>query len=94
MQFKGFIHALLSTARNFNLFTAQEMFSEVGSLNKPTLTIWGTDDDVVPFIGGKELVLHIPQSELLIIEGGKHDITYAEPSLVGAAIRDFLIKGD
>ena len=94
MQFKGFIHALLSTARNFNLFTAQEMFSEVGGLNKPTLTIWGTEDGVVPFIGGEELMIHLPQSELLIIEGGKHDITYAEPSLVGAAIRDFLIKGD
>ena len=34
----------------------------------------------------------IPQSELLVLEGGKHDITYAEPSLVGAAIRDFLIS--
>ncbi len=93
MQYKGFIHALLSTARNFNLFTAQEMFSEVGSLNKPIITIWGTDDDVVPFIGGEELMLYLPQSELIVLEGGKHDITYAEPSLVGAAIRDFLIKG-
>ena len=29
MQYKGFIHALLSTARNFNLFSTQEMFGEV-----------------------------------------------------------------
>ena len=91
MQYKGFIHALLSTARNFNLFSTQEMFAEVGNLNKPTLTIWGTDDGVVPFRGSEELMLHIPQSELLVLEGGKHDITYAEPSLVGIAIRDFLL---
>ena len=91
MQYKGFIHALLSTARNFNLFSTQEMFAEVGNLNKPTLTIWGTDDGVVPFRGSAELMLHIPQSELLVLEGGKHDITYAEPSLVGKAIRDFLL---
>jgi pimeloyl-ACP methyl ester carboxylesterase len=92
MQYKGFIYALLSTARNFNLFSTQEMFGEVGNLNKPTLTIWGTDDGVVPFKGSEELMLSIPQSELLVLEGGKHDITYAEPSLVGAAIRDFLIS--
>jgi pimeloyl-ACP methyl ester carboxylesterase len=67
------------------------MFAEVGNLNKPTLTIWGTDDGVVPFRGSEELMLHIPQSELLVLEGGKHDITYAEPSLVGIAIRDFLL---
>ena len=92
MQYKGFVHALLSTARNFNLFSTQEMFSEVGNLNKPTLTIWGTDDGVVPFKGSEELMLSIPQSKLLVLEGGKHDITYAEPSMVGAAIRDFLMS--
>ena len=92
MQYKGFIHALLSTARNFNLFSTQEMFGKVGNLNKPTLTIWGTDDDVVSFEGSEELMLYISHSELLVLEGGKHDITYAEPSFVGAAIRDFLIS--
>jgi len=92
MQYKGFIHALLSTARNFNLFSTQEMFAEVGNLNKPTLTIWGTDDGVVPFKGSEELMLCIPQSQLLVLKGGKHDITYAEPSFVGVAIRDFLMN--
>ena len=92
MQYKGFINALLSTARNFNFFSTQEMFGEIGNLNKPILTIWGTEDEVVPFMGRKELTNYIPQSELLILEGGKHDITYAEPSMVGAAIRDFLMS--
>ncbi len=92
MQYKGFINALLSTARNFNFFSTQEMFGDVGNLNKPILTIWGTEDEVVPFMGRKELTNYIPQSELLILEGGRHDITYAEPSMVGAAIRDFLMS--
>ena len=90
MQYKGFIYALLSTARNFNLFSTLDMFAEVGNLNKPTLTIWGTNDVVVPFTGSEELMHYIPQSELVVLEGGKHDITYANPSLVGIAIRDFL----
>ena len=92
MQYKGFINALLSTARNFNFFSTQEMFGDVGNLNKPILTIWGTEDEVVPFMGRKELTNYIPQSELLVLEGGKHDITYAEPSMVGAAIRNFLMS--
>ena len=92
MQYKGFINALLSTARNFNFFSTQEMFCDVGNLNKPILTIWGTEDEVVPFMGRKELTNYIPQSELLVLEGGKHDITYAVPSMVGAAIRDFLMS--
>ena len=92
LQYKGFINALLSTARNFNFFSTQKMFGDVGNLNKPILTIWGTEDEVVPFMGRKELTNYIPQSELLILEGGKHDITYAEPSMVGAAIRDFLMS--
>ena len=50
------------------------------------------DDDVVSFEGSEELMLYISHSELLVLEGGKHDITYAEPSFVGAAIRDFLIS--
>ena len=90
MQFKGFIAALLSTVRNFNLFNAAEVFTAVGTLKIPTLTIWGTDDGVVPFEGSQGLMSSIPHSQLIIIEGGKHDITFAEPTQVGTAIRNFL----
>ena len=37
-------------------------------------------------------MLYIPQSKLIVLEGGKHDITYAEPTLVGTAIHDFLMN--
>jgi len=90
MQFKGFINSLLSTVRNFNLFNAEEVFLSVGALNIPTLTIWGTDDSVVSFAGSEGLMVSIPHSQLVVIEGGEHDITFAEPTQVGTAIRDFL----
>ena len=90
MQFKGFIESLLSTVRNFNLFNAEEVFSAVGALNIPTLIIWGTDDSVVSFLGSEGLMTSIPHSQLVVIEGGEHDITFAEPTQVGTAIRDFL----
>jgi pimeloyl-ACP methyl ester carboxylesterase len=92
MQFKGFINALLSTVRNFNLFDAEKVFTEIGKLNIPTLTIWGTEDVVVPFQGSDGLINSIPHSELFIIKGGQHDVTFAEPTEVGRAIRDFLNK--
>ena len=92
MQFKGFINSLLSTVRNFNLFNAEEVFLSVGVLNIPTLAIWGTDDSVVLFSGSEGLTASIPHSELIVIEGGEHDITFAEPTQVGTAIRDFLNK--
>ena len=92
MKYKGLIEALLSTVRNFNFFNAKRMFDKVGDLKIPTITIWGTDDGVVPFAGSSELMQSIPHSELKIINEGKHDIAYANPSVVGNTILEFLDK--
>jgi pimeloyl-ACP methyl ester carboxylesterase len=92
MKYKGLIAALLSTVRNFNFFNAKRMFDKVGDLKIPTITIWGTDDGVVPFAGSSELMQSIPHSELKIINEGKHDIAYANPSVVGNTILEFLDK--
>ena len=92
MKYKGLIEALLSTVRNFNFFNAKRMFDKVGDLKIPTITIWGTDDGVVPFAGSSELMQSIPHSELKIIKEGKHDIAYANPSVVGNTILEFLDK--
>jgi len=92
MKYKGLIEALLSTVRNFNFFNAKRMFDKIGDLNIPTITIWGTDDGVVPFAGSSELMQSIPHSELKIINEGKHDIAYANPSVVGNTILEFLDK--
>ena len=92
MKYKGLIAALLSTVRNFNFFNAKRMFDKVGDLKIPTITIWGTDDGVVPFAGSSELMQSIPHSELKIINEGKHDIAYANPSIVGNTILEFLDK--
>ena len=92
MKYKGLIEALLSTVRNFNFFNAKRMFDKVGDLKIPTITIWGTDDGVVPFAGSSKLMQSIPHSELKIINEGKHDIAYANPSVVGNTILEFLDK--
>ena len=91
-QYKGFIEALLSTIRNFNLFSVLEMYSSIGESQKPVLAIWGKLDGVVPFSGSERLKQIIPHAELVSIEEGTHDITYRQPSQVSKAIASFLLK--
>ena len=91
-QYKGYIEALLSTLRNFNLFSVLEMYSNIGESQKPVLAIWGKLDGVVPFSGSEKLKQAIPQAELVVIEEGTHDITYRQPSQVSNAIVRFLLK--
>ena len=90
LQYVGFVEALVSTLRHFNLFNALASFNAVGKLDIPTLAIWGTDDATVPFMGSEKLLEAIPHAELLAIEDGGHNITYMQPSIVGPAIIDFL----
>ena len=90
--FHFIILLLTKKVRNFNFFNAKRMFDKVGDLKIPTITIWGTDDGVVPFAGSSELMQSIPHSELKIINEGKHDIAYANPSVVGNTILEFLDK--
>jgi len=90
MEYRGFIEALLSTVRNFDLFDAMEMFEDLGRQKIPTIAIWGTDDGVVPFVGSKKLMQSLPHASLEVIDQGKHDIAYANPSKVALPIINFL----
>lgn len=59
-------------------------------LKTPTLVMMGGDDQIVPVANGKFLNFLIPNSELLVIEGGGHLflLSHVEESI--AAIRGFL----
>ena len=92
LAFKGFTESLLSTVRHFNLLDCRRMYKNVGNLNIPTFVAWGKNDGVVPYSSSKNLKECIPNSELLTIEEGTHDITYRQPTEVGNAIKNFLIK--
>ena len=91
-QYRGYIEALLSTLRNFNMFSVLNMYSRVGEIQKPVLAIWGRLDGVVPFSGSEHLKKSIPHAELFVIEEGTHDITYRQPTQVGEAMIRFLSK--
>ena len=92
LRHSGYVEALLSTLRNFNLFNALKSYEVVGALNIPTLAIWGTADVVVPYKGVENLITAIPHTKIVTIDEGGHNITYMQPSIVGSAITDFLIS--
>ena len=86
MKFEGFTRSLLSTAKNFNLFNTRNMYKELGKKNIKTSVIWGSSDEIVSIEGLDSMKDDIPDIKFEIINNGKHDITYALPTLVG----DFL----
>ena len=90
--FKGFPESLLSTVRCFDLFDCRRMYKKVGKLNLPTFVVWGKRDGIVPYSDSQNLEECIPHAKLFSIEQGTHDITYRQPSEVGHAIQNFLIK--
>ena len=91
-RYRGLIESLLSTIRNFNMYSTLDMYSRLGKSNIPALVIWGTLDGVVPYSTSDQIREVIPQAELVPIEKGTHDITYRQPSQVGQAISIFLEK--
>ena len=54
------------------------------------LAVWGTNDQVTPFSGSNRLLEVMPSTELKIIEGGTHNITFVQPTKIGKMIVSFL----
>ncbi len=63
-------------------------------MKKETLILMGDDDQIVPLINGKFLKSLIPNSELVVMEGGGHLFLLSHKDQSVAAIRDFLDAPD
>ncbi len=63
-------------------------------MRKPTLILMGDDDQIVPLANGKILNSLIPNSELVVMEGGGHLFLLSHEKESVAAIRDFLDAPD
>ena len=89
-KYKGFIESLLSTVRHFDMFNTEDEYRSLNLLNVPVLAVWGTNDQVTPFSGSNRLLEVIPSTNLKIIEGGGHNITFVQPTKIGKMIVSFL----
>ncbi len=92
MQFKGFRRAILSTIRNNMLDSFIDIYRKVGSLNKPTLLIWGRHDTTVPFKHSDDIRAVIPNSEFHVMEDCSHIPHYEKPEETNALLLEFLRK--
>ncbi len=92
MQFKGFRRAILSTIRNNMLNSFIDIYRRVGSLNIPTLLIWGQHDTTIPVKDSDDLRAAIPNSEFHVIENCSHIPHYEKPEETNALLLEFLRK--
>jgi pimeloyl-ACP methyl ester carboxylesterase len=90
MQYRGFRRAILSTIRNNMLHSFIDTYRKVGSLNKPTLLIWGRHDTTVPLRHSDDLRAAIPNIEFHIIEDCSHIPHFEKPEETNALLLKFL----
>ncbi len=84
----GTARVMTSTARHAEELKRYE--SALGTLRKPTLIIWGDQDEVFPLQVGKKLQSVIKDSELLAIKRTGHMSMWERPTEANQAILEFL----
>lgn len=87
--FSGHREALLSSARYFPYATLESQYRQVGAAATPTLVLWGTADQSVPFAGAARLQADVPQARLIAVSDGNHNILLNRADLVNTALIDF-----
>lgn len=74
----------LEAIREFNLE------SKVSGIKAPTLVVAGTNDRVVPLKSSEALAEAVPQSRLVVFEGGSHFLFVEEARLFNRIVMEFL----
>ena len=72
MQYRGFGRALLSTLREGQGVLLDSVYARVGAVGKPTLLIWGKEDQTVPIDRAESVRKAIPQVQYHPIERAGH----------------------
>ena len=89
-QYRGYTNALLSTLRHYPMADMAHRYRIIGEADIPVTAIWGTDDQIVPYNGTKRMKQDVNQLELVSLDGGNHNITYARAKEVSAALLNTL----
>lgn len=67
-----------------------DVLQRLGEISVPTLVVVGTADRLTPPKYSEYLREHIPDAQLLLLEGAGHMVMLEQPAAVTAAIADFL----
>jgi pimeloyl-ACP methyl ester carboxylesterase len=90
MEFRGFKRAILSTLRAGMLDEDLTLYERVGKLEKPTLLIWGKEDQTVPFRHAARFMKLVPRAEFHPIDQARHIPHFERPEVVAPLLTTFL----
>lgn len=65
---------------------------KVRRIMQPTLLVWGTRDDIVPYAFVASLAASLPDGRLAVIQGAAHGINYSHPEAFTVVLLPFLLK--
>ncbi|KAI0053754.1 alpha/beta-hydrolase [Auriscalpium vulgare] len=85
----GYNPAIASSLRDGPVRGLTPVFEQLGASDLQVLLIWGTADTVVPYKYAGLMQTLLPRSELVTVDGGKHDLTTSHPATVIAALVRF-----
>lgn len=72
-------------------FSSTDFRKDLAAIDVPTLVLHGDDDQIVPFESSGQLTHSlVAGSELVVIEGGAHGLTYTQPEKVNQVLLDFI----
>jgi pimeloyl-ACP methyl ester carboxylesterase len=92
MQYKGFKRAILSTMRNQMLDSFYETYVRVGKMKKPTLLLWGKQDNTSLFEDSALILNALPHAEFHAIEQCGHIPHFEKPGIVNPILSEFLSR--
>jgi len=93
MQYRGFRRALLRSLRQFMAEDFTGIYASVGSLDKPTLLVWGRQDRTVPFSESERIAGPLG-AELFVVEESGHTPHLERPEVFEPKLVEFLRGGD
>jgi pimeloyl-ACP methyl ester carboxylesterase len=94
MQYRGFRRARLSELVSNASMDQREEIERVGRHRRPVLVIWGKQDMQVPIEQSATLLEAMPRGRLVTIEDAGHLPQLEQPTIVNAAIVEFLREAD
>lgn len=90
LRIKGSKRAILSTMRNMPVQNYLKGYTELATLEIPTLLVWGENDVSFPFKFSEDLLEIIPHAQFLPVPKAAHLPQLERPKLLIPQILDFL----
>jgi pimeloyl-ACP methyl ester carboxylesterase len=89
MRYRGFRRALLRSLRTFMAEDFSHLYTNLGSLGKPTLVVWGRHDQTVPFTHSERIAAAL-RAELVVVEEAGHTPHLERPEVFEPELMMFL----